>query len=196
MAWPTTGQGSLSVRLRKTDSGNVPVIISLLQGDAVIVSQVATLGTAYATQTIVLAQADLAGITDFTNLRLQVTAGSPTVACCPNALPATLYATFSGAVPQPGQPTSCVCLNGLTVTLLWNGTNWKGAARTSCPGFPVITVTFSCFGGHQYSLNANCGGSANQNQGIYNCNPISVSFQAYVVSGCCAPGSVNITVTQ
>lgn len=116
LARPEAGSQVLTINLQKTDSGSAPVTVALLQGATVIGEWPVTPTTSFADHCLTLTDTQVAAITDYSNLRVQVTAGgSPSssssssssesgvvTSCCPdNEIPGTLYATVSGASRAP-----------------------------------------------------------------------------------------------
>ena len=77
LAQPDFGNHTLSVRLDKTDLGNLPVTIELLQGDSVIATRVvSTPALSFHTYDFALTDIEVGAITDYANLRLRVTVTS------------------------------------------------------------------------------------------------------------------------
>lgn len=63
--------------------------------------------------------------------------------CCDNTIPTDLYAVITSA--------TCACVDGLTFTLTWNGSEWTGTlGRLSCEDANLATRTWSltCTGGN------------------------------------------------
>jgi hypothetical protein len=121
--------------------------------------------------------------------------GTTTVPCCPNALPTTLYATYSNGTG------SCTCLNGLTVVLQWDGTAWTGTYQ-GCGSGVTTTVKLQCsvqaFGPLWAVLQSapsppGCLSPGGQVT-TYTCNPPSFPFTFSGETGCCQ-GSYEVTVT-
>jgi hypothetical protein len=63
LSYPGPGTVTLSVRLKKTDSGKLPVTVRLVRGSTVIASRVIQPQQAFTTSAIVLTAAEAAGIT-------------------------------------------------------------------------------------------------------------------------------------
>ncbi len=104
------------------------------------------------------------------------------VLCCPGvSLPTTIHAALAGGTG------SCTCLNGLTITMTWNGTLWQGSVA-GCSG----TVTFSMTPYCSYGFTGNCS-STNQTTGPASCHPFKI-VDTIAVSGCCA-GNIGVTIT-
>lgn len=110
--------GQLTVRLRSTASGGqVPATVLLLQGGQTLAatSVYPGPGTDYQDVTLPLPASLLAQITDFTDLRLRVTAGGVTVTCSPRPLPLVLHGTIT---------SPCAQINGLSFLLTYQGPSW------------------------------------------------------------------------
>ncbi|HEX5272506.1 MAG TPA: hypothetical protein VFW33_18540 [Gemmataceae bacterium] len=104
------------------------------------------------------------------------------VPCCPNALPPTLYVTFTGALASLR-----------TVTLIWNGTDWGGSsAGDSCGG---VVVTLSCdVLTDNFLLGTNGGANSGTQADSLSCSPLSIRFDGTSVGGTCL-GSFRAVVT-
>ena len=77
LAQPEFGNHTLSVRLDKTDPGNLPVTIELLQGGSVVATRVVpTPALSFYTYDFILTDIEVDAITDYANLRLRVTVTS------------------------------------------------------------------------------------------------------------------------
>jgi hypothetical protein len=181
------GQEVLTVRL--AGDGSTRATVVLLQGDQAIASQTVTPGSSFQDFALTLTAAQVAQITDYTDLHVQVTAGDVTVACCPdNPLPAILHATFSNGTGD------CTCLDGLTVELIWfSGQEWDGD-YTACSGTSALELSCSPFFGWQLTGGGHCPivmGSPTTSS----CSPFSLHFSGMMVTNCCS-GTVDVTVTS
>ena len=153
LARPEAGSQVLTINLQKTDSGSAPVTVALLQGATVIGEWPVTPTTSFADHCLTLTDTQVAAITDYSNLRVQVTAGgSPSssssssssesgvvTSCCPdNEIPGTLYATVSGS-------ESCSCFNtSVRIPLTWNGSAWTGSGSMGTCGH-TLSLVLECF---------------------------------------------------
>jgi hypothetical protein len=78
LAWPDAGTIQLTIRLCKTDTGNLPVTVTLLQGSTTIATRVLSpTNTSFENTVIVLTAAEAAAISDYTKLRVQVSTTPP-----------------------------------------------------------------------------------------------------------------------
>lgn len=110
-----------------------------------------------------------------------------TNACCGStAVPNTLTWVFSGA------SVGCTCLNGVTVTITWDGTNWTGSA-TICGA--TRTVSLACTGGVWTVTFADC--VMGSNVPVVVCSPFQLNFTGLAIgSPCCSTaGTVDVTIT-
>jgi hypothetical protein len=102
LAWPDNRVSNiytLTVRLQKTGSDNVPVTIALVQGITIIGATVVQPTTAFGNYGFQLTPAQIQAITNYTDLRLRVTAGITTQNCpfCQsNSACSSYLASFSG----------------------------------------------------------------------------------------------------
>ena len=77
LAQPEFGSHTLSVRLDKTDLGDLPVTIELLQGGSVVATRLVPTPTlSFHTYDFTLTDIEIGAITDYANLRLRVTVTS------------------------------------------------------------------------------------------------------------------------
>lgn len=115
-----------------------------------------------------------------------------TVDCCEGNLPLTLKATLADA-------GSCACLDGVEVTLTWNGTTaWEGTTAVGCTATPV-RIKVICTAGI-WSMSIKCGGAAPP-AGLHvftsaDCGPplLLVMTSISAALGCCAGGTVSVVV--
>ena len=109
--------------------------------------------------------------------------------CCPGGLPRTLYAHIANG-------TGCACLDGVTVTLTWNGSLWTSGDVTVCGGTTVFY--FTCGGGDCTGFLFYATGYCQITvAGPHTCNCATPSFEfTNSVSVCCTGGiatTVNAT---
>jgi hypothetical protein len=185
LAVPCAGAEALTVRM--SGDGATPVAVALLQGSQIIAANIFTPTAGFQDYTLTLTAAQVAQITDWTDLHVEVIAGEPTVSCCPNPLPAVLYATFSGGTG------TCACLNGATVPLGYNSAadTWQGHAP-GCGG--NISLSLHCAGGHwSLTQTSSCNGVASYLSS--SCSPLSVTFSTVMGPMSCCTGTATITVT-
>lgn len=106
---PDEGSQTLTVRLKREGSDKLEAKVELLQGDTSIAHTTVRPGTSYGDVTLELSQEEIDQITDYTDLRVRVTAKmGPNVPCCDH-LPSTLRLTN---IDEPG--SEC---DGWSVTL-------------------------------------------------------------------------------
>jgi hypothetical protein len=182
LAWPAPGPEVLTVGL--SGDGSTDVAVVLLQGAQVIAAKSLKPGAGDSC-TITLTDAQRALITDYADLHVAVTAGTHP-ACCTNELPGVLHATLSGGTG------GCSCLDGVQVTLVWDGSNWKGTF-TACGGTSVLAMLTDCSGGIA-GQSPNACSTALWGFSVQSCSPFSATLTA-PVSGCCT-GSITITITE
>jgi hypothetical protein len=131
LAWPGPGQQQLTVRLKKTGSDNVSVIVTLLQGSTPIADMTVQPGTSFAGYTLTLTNAQIAQITDYGNLHVRVTAGVALVSgcsACPSGAAKEFRFTPSG-ISNGAVCTQCSALNVLTSITYQSGCTWQSATQ-------------------------------------------------------------------
>jgi hypothetical protein len=197
LAWPGSGSQIVSVRLKATASNGPNVSVILLQsGTAIAAWNIPAPSTSFADYSFTLTPAQGALITDYTQLRLEVVAGGPTVACCPNSLPYALTLSLSGVTHF----ASSYPLTWDAPNLRWDiGLSVGGGAQviklfcsgTTTPGGWILQEY--CNGVRQYHAVASSG----------SCSPFSLTFptagSGFFKSGasCTINDSpTSITVTQ
>ncbi len=184
IAWPDCGPQILTVRMQKTQPGPMHAAVALLQGNTPIAAQLFTLTQGFADYTITLTDAQAASISDYTQLRVLVTAGDPVVPCCATSVPAVLYATLSGAL-------------GGTYPLTYDAgqTAWVGGGAA---GGGTVRLLLGCVGAAcaAFHLDITCNGSTagTLTTVACSCDPFSLSMNGFI-SSTCATGSLSATVT-
>jgi hypothetical protein len=204
---------TLTVQLRRTadESANPGwTIIALLEGSRVVAAKlVQPAVSAFTDETLTLTQDEVDSITDYSNLRLRVTAGVPVVTptgCCnANPIPAKLVATITSSF-------ECCFAEGEKVELNYDSSKdwWIGTYGVS----PCPTSTFKLFccgnsredgttdfcdesGGSvdDWSFFIVCdGGAGDPGVGTApapgaTCNPVNMVFYPGLASGCCSASS-------
>jgi hypothetical protein len=202
VAWPDKGDQILTARLDKVGTDPVPVTVSLIQGTSlVIATQTYQPGTSFVSETITLSDAQKALITDYTDLHVRVTAGSPVASCCPAALPTTLYVTFTGG-------DTCPCATG-SFPLVWDGiSQWIGTGPLGPTCGHPVTVTIHCMGGSSCSRlvlgaswpdGCDSASTSNVSPSSCSCSPLSLTYDGIAVSANCGCPNLavqHIVVTQ
>jgi hypothetical protein len=180
LAWPAPGTRKLTVRLKKTDAGNLPVYVTLLQGNTPVAAGVYQPTLSLLDYVMTLTQDEAALISDYNALRVRVTAGnSVSVDCCSEKLPEVLQATLSNKIGDPGWlnlPNSFY--------LVWDGARWVAQ-----PHWQYCSVHMGCVGGAPYfGVPANSG---------WTCAPFNAVFDLNqtICSGL-GTGSARITMTE
>lgn len=141
LAWPKPdpqNPHALRVRFKETMSAGTKVTCSLVQGTRVIAQEQFIAGASFQTETIVLTAAQIASITDYEDLRLRVTAGTVSSACCGStAAPPVLFASF------PDAAQGCTCLLGQFIPIFYNASTgrWRGSGAVCGT---TITVEMYC----------------------------------------------------
>jgi hypothetical protein len=191
LAWPAPGTETLTVTAAGDNTTRLAVAL-LQDGVGVIAAATFTPLVSFTTYTLTLTDAQVAQITDYTQLHVELIAGDVTVPCCAVPMPAILTCTFSNA-----NPPFCYCLNGVSATLAWNGAGWVGAFA-ACDA--STTVELSCLQLSQQWAFATLGGTGC----TFNGGDLSVSgcgvgqtlitFAQMVLGGCCF-GNVDVTIT-
>jgi hypothetical protein len=198
LAWPQPGQQTLTVRLRKTDTGDLGATIKLMQGSTLIAFVNVAPTEDFEDYVLTLTDAQIRSITDYTDLRVRVTAGYPIQAdCCPNALPDVLVGTVSD------RTGSCVCLPG-TVVLAWNDVMNVYQAPEDWPqatcGFDTLMYLACPLGGADLSdwTLSDDGGLANNSphpSAGSSCSPLSLVFDCVAGRTPDFVGTYRLTVT-
>jgi hypothetical protein len=179
LAWPSAGPQVLSVRL--AGDGATPATVVLLQGSTVIAAARFTPPATFQTYALTLSAAQAALISNYADLHVEVLAGDPVVDCCPNPVPALLYATVS----NPTGP--CTCMPG-TFSLLWdsNSPTWRPDGTIDPTCFHMGSL--ACLGGTPYfGVSADAG---------WSCAPVHWVFDLNTCCGIPLGGTVTVTVTQ
>jgi hypothetical protein len=136
LAWPGPGAEVLTVGM--AGDGTTIASVVLWQGDQIITAQTVTPAVAFQNYSWTLTAAQVALITDYSDLHVEVVAGAVVVPCCPNPMPEILTLTYSG-----GSGASA-CLNGVSVKLAYvGGGRWEGTVVACGYSNPV---TVSCGG--------------------------------------------------
>lgn len=193
---PICGDQGLTVRLRKTEAGSLPITITLLQGTKVIASREDEPGQSFADVDLALTPEQICRITDYTDLSVRVTAGRPEVGCCPAlGLPALLTATLNNVV-------GCPHLDGVEVPVCWNGEVWEGSIIDDCE--IELKIKLSCGPTNAFAFTAswsntiNCALAFGSSFPTTTCNPLlihfSLSFQVPNACTCCASANVTLDV--
>lgn len=111
--------------------------------------------------------------------------------CCPSIpLPEVLHGTFhSGS-------GSCVCMNGESVDLTWDGLQYIGTFTACSGGTTTVTLTCSLLG---WVLGMTGGvGSCVSPGGLvpsFTCLPLEMTTVPMSITGCCA-GNITLTITD
>lgn len=116
--WPqqVSGGHKLRVRLRKTESGAMPTTVLLLQGGREIARRKPTLIDSLTTYEFVLADAEVAQITSYLDLRVRVIVGEPSFSigeCCCWSESSSAVVTISTVTCPPGTAN---CVNAFNRT--------------------------------------------------------------------------------
>jgi hypothetical protein len=186
LAWPDQGAETLTVRLRQTAGGAAVAAVALLQGDSLIALQNFTLTTSFANYVINLTAAQIALITNYALLRVQVTT-SVTVGCCPNSIEAALQAVITNGGARNG-----------TYALLYNNPQTPGPYWAydgifgSCTGNNT-KIELQCVGGvNLWKLTVANGRNYSPPASLV-CSPLAIVFNGVNLSDC--GGGINATVT-
>lgn len=197
LAWPADGPHQLSVRLRKSGPGAVPVYVYLLQGPLIIAVRTLAPPAGFATEVVELTAGERAAITDYTDLRVRVVAGGVTTPCCANELPPLLRWVRTAATG------TCDCLP-TAGTLEWSpGVGaWLGRA----PGCQdELVLSLRCLSGagggcSGFLLEASCGWAGRMvgPQLGCSCNPLGLLFLGcgpITPGSYCCSGTFDVAVS-
>jgi hypothetical protein len=130
------------------------------------------------------------------------------VPCCPNLLPQNLYARVNNS-------QNAACLDGVLVTLAWDGIgqHWQGSTPVpGCLAGATLTLILQCnsppLPGNCTSFNLTGSCRAGTGSGLIgnafpsacSCSPFTITFTGMTIQGgpgsCCpSGGKINVTVT-
>jgi hypothetical protein len=190
LAWPHPGPQKLTVRLRETGIDDTTVNIALLQGPAIVARKSVTPSDAFSDFELSLPQDQISPITDYTDLRLRVTAGAVESPCC-GTLPGTLTATIGSGTD------GCACASGQSMLIVYDAGvgRWIGT-ETIC-GKPV-TIQFWCTAAPDFvSVMISCpdGVSGPVTTNANACSPFYCNFPCGYPSPCCeSPSGAPISL--
>ncbi len=199
VAWPDLGLPAAAevLTVRLAGDGSTPATVVLLQGNKLIASRRVVPGSAFQDCLLTLTAAEVAQISDYTDLHVEVIAGDVSVSCCPNPVPPVLLATFS----NPGG--GCGCLDGLQVKLLYDPANpawvarYHGCTHASLMGMTCDAATMTWGAGSGPDAQdfdpSNCHWPSVVATSV-TCSPFRATFDV-TVTGCCS-GTVRVTVTE
>jgi hypothetical protein len=199
LAWPWPGAHKLTVFLRKTDAGNIPVTVALLQGSTLIAFTTVQPSESFASAVLTLTAAEVGRITDYTNLRLRVIAGGVPTDCCPQPIPTLLRLTFTS--------DDCPCIHGLSGILTHvpqsNPPAWFAAVGPECDTGEVNEWTLTCSSG-SWVLSAATTvcvqGIPSLGPDAQSCHPLELVWHTCIGADrpeCCAYGlPVTLTITD
>jgi hypothetical protein len=192
LAWPKPGGTTrLTVRLRQSGGGGTMLVtVSLWQGSTLIAVRVFTPTANFADYVIDLTAAEVAAISDYSILRVQVTASKPVVSCCPQGISAVLYATFTNGTG------TCTCLNGLSAPLVWQPANgfWESGQVAVCGKTAALLLRLQCAGSNFFVSSSLCQLRASP-QPADSCSPFQITWTG-VIAGLCCSGTIDLTVTE
>jgi hypothetical protein len=162
LSWPQAGVMQLSLRLRNTESPGVEVTVLLLQGGLLIAYRKATPSTSFADldPPFVLTDAEKARITDFTNLRVLIVAGTATTSFCSLVPLAPIYYTITPAAIANNNCSACTLLNDTTLLIHRSTCTWTSGNIQICSGNTALWELLPIGGVWRLSLFKNAlGGS-------------------------------------
>jgi hypothetical protein len=198
LAYPDLAAGAptLTVRLRQTGTDAVPVFVLLLQGDQTIAGRSFQPTQSFEYYVMTLTSGEIARITNYADLSVQVTAGnSVEVTCCPNELPLVLTATVSEAEDD------FACLPQ-TSTLTWDESlnQWVSNPTGFClgtgcaQGVDLGPWILYCRFDSTWVLFANINNNLFPATSV-SCDPLSLVFEIEGFSPTCS-GSCTVTITK
>jgi hypothetical protein len=179
------GSKFLKVRLRRTTTTIVPVVLELMQGNTRIARRAVTPDQSFGEYDLALRQAEINSITNYSNLRLRVSASCPSIAtsCCPGVL---LGNVLFGRISN--KTGNCVCMPDY-VEMHYGGFggSWAGdALGCSSPS----SWTVHCKNDDTWAFNAtNLAGDMPPVS--VQCDPFELDYGTLDGSGVCggAPGA-------
>jgi hypothetical protein len=189
LAWPKPG-GPEVLTVRLAGDGAMKATVVLRQGGTPIADKELTPGSSFASTVITLNADQMAAISNYNDLHVELIAGDVKVSCCANALPAVLTATCSGGTG------TCSCWNGLSVKLIWDATRslWSSPPFTVCDRSSSV-LQLVCNQANQWGLN--CTGPCAFQAGTptVNCDLPQWVFPVSAVEESCCDGTLTVTVT-
>jgi len=186
LAWPDSGPQTVMVRLKATASNGPNVSVVLLQSGTPIAGwNISAPSTSFPDYPFELTAAQVALITDYTQLQLQVIAGGVTTTCCPSyQVPNFLNVTVTnGNLCNGTYPILCTS-SGLTAS--WTapaklGSCSNGGFTLSCPPGGWIMLVNPIAGPY---------GASTQK-----CDPLLIVFTGVDLSRCGGTTNTTLTVT-
>ncbi len=157
VAVPADGTQTLSIRLMQTDVGVNPVRVSLLQGYDFIATWTRQPSTTFQTQDLLLTTQQIESITNYNDLRVLVSVGSPLVTACSECPGGAAWQyTFTPSGIANGYCNDCAGLN-VPTTLTWQGGCTWSAPVALCAGVVQTDWTFLMQGGGDFLLSFETG---------------------------------------
>lgn len=188
LARPGSGPQVLTVRLKQTGTPAISVTVTLWQGSTAIAGGSIQPTASFADYTITLSDSEIARITNYANLQVEV-ATSLVIACCPDPLPITLHLTGN--------------LGLGTIALTYDGSRYWASSSHALSCGASVQFRLECNGtmADEFSLDLSCDGSHWYPMGgdvlTANCSPLNLDFRLNI-SGLCHPCNdfVVVTVTE
>jgi hypothetical protein len=182
LAFPDSGPQVLTVRLKQTGTPGVSVGVILWQGTRAIAATNFLPTTSFDNYTINLSDTEIARITDYANLQVEV-ASPATVSCCPNEIPAVLRGTVTGGGLCDG---SYLLING-------PGNNvWHYLGGMGTCNVPTGEITVLCING---VWSATATGPTFGSLVSADCGPPIVLVFTVDLSHCGGSSNATLTVT-
>jgi hypothetical protein len=184
------GTHRVKARLKKDGLDLAYAQVMLLAGQRLIAAKEFQPGDTYEDFILELKAAEVARITDYTDLRIRVGAGRVEVPCCPSPLPGVLRVTVTD------KTGACRCLPD-SFAVAWDegAQDWRLGSGFSCDGFGGFTV--DC-GGSSWTLTVIDPSDNNQNDPDFLCGPLLVvwSNRRILPSYCGGSGTATFTITE
>jgi hypothetical protein len=200
VAWPSFGTQSVQVRLRSTTSNPINVGVTLFQGTRSIASWIVPTTAVFTTYLLQLKQTQSLLITDYTQLRLQVTAGVQvsssssstcmTNLCCGAAcLPDTLHCSI------PGASGTCSCLVGsYTMEIGTAPVSWF-VLIDACGGNPMELSLLCSEGVWSFVITCEEHFTMFNSPSFQSCSPFQLGFALTGSIPPCCSGTVSVIIT-
>ncbi len=187
VAWPAAGPEVLKIRLQNTTSSLVIATISLFDGSTLIGTWTVQPPMGFTTYKLPLTAGQIAAITNYANLEVQVTAGTINVCGC-TGLPFTLYVYVTNV-------SRCACLAG-QYKMTYSGGGWSNLnGPDSSPCYTPTYFVLACVSG-KWQLTIDCMGGNIAQASSVSCSPFQLQFNGMAITNLCCPGgTINVLVT-
>jgi hypothetical protein len=186
MAWPSPGDQVLTVRLRKTENGNLPATIKLWQGTTLIAWRRQEPTLSFGNVAVTLTDEEKALLSNYKNLEVEVVIGNTIeVNCATNKVADILLATVTNKTGE------CTCMPD-TLPLVYNpdDQHWTSAVYSDCQA--DCEMNLECLAGKWNMGTASCD-TCGEPVSI-NDDPFELVFDCVAADQC--TGTYRVTVTE